>query len=127
MRDLYSSTGVDLNPVHFEVLSRALTEHARVTDPGTSNYEPGDMETVSILDRLNDTGAGVKFAPQLAGANRIPLLRNDFLAQSSRREARTAIPNAAIKGQTAEIHGINPINSWLLGDFKYNPGPNGEF
>lgn len=127
MRDLYASTGVDLNPIHFEVLSRSLTEHGRVTDPGTSEYETGDMENISVLDRMNKTGLGVKYEPQLAGANRIPLLRNDFLAQSSRREARTAIPNAAIKGQTTNIHGINPINSWILGDFRYTPGKSGEF
>jgi DNA-directed RNA polymerase beta subunit len=128
MRNLYSSNGISLNPIHFEVLSRSLTEHARVIDPGTSlKYEPGDMEKIAVLDKLNKNGALIKYAARLEGANRVPLLRNDFLAQSARREARTAIPEAAIKGSVAKIRSINPINSWLLGDFKDKPGTKGEF
>jgi DNA-directed RNA polymerase beta subunit/DNA-directed RNA polymerase beta' subunit len=127
MRNLYSSTGADLNPVHFEILSKALTEHARVLDGGSSNYEPGDMERVAVLDQQNKTGANIKYEARIEGAHKIPVLRNDFLSQSARREARTAIPNAAIKGIVSPIHGINPINSWLLGDFQNNPGKSGEY
>jgi hypothetical protein len=85
------------------------------------------MEKIAVLDKLNKNGALIKYAARLEGANRVPLLRNDFLAQSARREARTAIPEAAIKGSVAKIRSINPINSWLLGDFKDKPGTKGEF
>jgi DNA-directed RNA polymerase beta subunit/DNA-directed RNA polymerase beta' subunit len=127
MRNLYSSTGVDLNPVHFEILSKSLTEHARVLDGGDSKYEPGDMEKVSVLEKENKKGSEIKYEARIEGAHKIPVLRNDFLAQSARREARTAIPEAAIKGFSADIHGINPLNSWLLGDFKQTPGSKGAF
>lgn len=128
MRELYQSTGVDMNPVHFEVVGRGLTEHARVTDPGNSNYEYGDLETIATLDKENKRkGSEIKYQPILAGADRIPVLRKDFLAQAARREPKRGIITAASEGRKSDIHGVNPLSSWMLGEFRSTPDSKGEY
>lgn len=128
MRDIYTDKGISMNPTHFEVISRALTEHGRITDPGTSEYETGDMETVGTIDSLNKASDyGIKYAPVLSGADRVPMLRKDFLAQMGRRNIIEAVQSSASEGRKANIHTINPINSWMFGEFRSKIGPGGEY
>ena len=128
MRKIYEDNSAGMNPTHFEIISRALTEHGRVTDPGTSQYEIGDMETISTIEKLNrDENYGINYIPVMRGADTIPTLRKNFLAQTARREIKRAIQGAASTGEKAEIHGLNPLNSWMLGEFESKPGPFGEY
>jgi len=127
MREMYKGTGVDMNPVHFEVVTRGLTEHARVIDPGESQYEYGDIDTIATIEHKIKNGEKVRYEPIMAGADRIPIYRKDFLSQSARREGKRGIIESAASGAKSELHGVNPLNSWMLGEFRPTIGDGGVY
>lgn len=57
----------------------------------------------------------VKWQPLIVGAGRQTTVGNDWLHKMTFRYLRKVLPESAIQGDESNIHGYNPLTSWVYG------------
>lgn len=87
----------------------------------------------TLLERAGKTSVEVgnkpiKHAPYLAGMERVPLLREDWMAQMGYRDIAKALVQGAAKVQESDLHGYSPVPAFAYGaEFGVTPiGKKGE-
>jgi DNA-directed RNA polymerase subunit beta' len=116
IRDEYKNQGINLRPAIVETAVRQLTNLTRITDPGDSDYAPGDYAPMSKVNAEVRGGANIQHEPELKGINQQPLFGNeDWLSQLNFQNLKRTIVNASSKGWSSSIHGTNPIAAWVYG------------
>lgn len=112
----YHGQGMKLRPNIIETAVRKLTNLTRITDPGDSEYAPGDYAPLSRIQTKIQGGASIQHAPELKGINQAPLYGNeDWLSQLNFQNLKKTVINAASKNWTSSIHGTNPVAAWAYG------------
>ncbi len=109
---LYKNEGVRRRNI--EVAVRALTNLAKVKDPGHSSWAHGDVVARSVLEEHNRAQPKghdpVSFDPILKGVVEIPSLAStDWMQRLNYQRLPSTIQQAAAKGWRSDLHGSAPI------------------
>jgi DNA-directed RNA polymerase subunit beta' len=129
-RDLLSKTNVDtvqayiadeINRVYkaegikrrnIEVVTKAITNLGRVTNPGGSDFIKNDYISISHANALNRSGKlkePLVVEPTLRGIETLPLDQTtDWLARLQYRKLKETFIRAANEGWESDIHGVHP-------------------
>jgi len=129
MGKIYDPYGIKRR--HMEVIVKALTNTARVQDPGgDDNLLKGDTARISQMEEWNGKrpkGAKpVKYKPILRGTTTLPLdIHDDWLAKMVYARLRDTVQDAAAIRQSSNLHGMHPIPSLVYGK-EFGTKPLGE-
>ncbi len=137
------STG-DIVPVQ-KIFSAGLKNRIEVplSDPGIHQYRTAKnygtvrvhtLITPQILKELQAQGLSsiqayrdpVDWKPVIVGSGRQALSGTDWLHKMTFRYLRQALPESAIQGDESNIHGYNPLSSWVYGA-EITKGPKGQY
>lgn len=115
---LYDSEGTRRRNI--EVAVRSMTNLAKVTDPGSSSHEAGDIVPRSSIEAHNrslDKGMKpIEAHPVLYGSEQIPaLLTKNWMGRLNYRELHKNIMTSAARGEKAELHESHPIAGLMYG------------
>jgi len=114
-------------------LSEALGHKLLEDVAGAKKGDVIDDRVKTILERSGKSSVEVgpkpiEDAPFLAGIERVPMLREDWMSQMGYREIKDALIQGATKMQESDIHGYAPIPAFAYGaEFGVEPiGKKGE-
>ena len=106
---VYEKEGIKKRNV--EVVTKALTNLGKVTDPGdSSKFIRGDYISLSHANSLNKAMKNpIKTEPMLRGVETLPLDQTtDWLARLQYRKLKETFIRAANEGWESDIHGLHP-------------------
>ena len=116
LRKEYHGQGMKLKSNIIESAVRSLTNLTRITDPGDSDYAPGDYAPLSQVEAQIRSGTSIQHQPELKGINQAPLVGNeDWMSQLNFQNLKKTVVNAATKNWSSSIHGTNPVAAWVYG------------
>ena len=111
VQDVYRSQGVDINDKHIEVISRQMLRKVSVTEPGDTEFLPGQL-----VDRLEfaaanntavaDSGEPANGHPTLLGITKASLATDSYLSAASFQETTRVLTDAAIAGKEDNLLGL---------------------
>lgn len=113
---------------NIEVAVRAITNLAKVKDPGSSDHLHGDIVPRSVLDEHNKNlpkgKSPVVYESVLKGTGEIPhLATQDWMQRLNYQQLHTTIQGAAARGERSELHGYHPIPAIARGSEFGKPPP----
>ena len=111
IQDVYRLQGVGINDKHIEVVLRQMLRKVIVTAPGDSRFVSGEqLEQVQVLeanDKLREEGKMQALCePVLLGITKASLSTESFLSAASFQETTRVLTEAAVSGQSDELHGL---------------------
>lgn len=130
---------VQYNPMQSRFTERTVVKPTSETlgatlGGGALTYTPGTRITERIRDELiaNDvthvdiyTG-GLKIRPVATPLTRTPLLDPDWMARMQHRYLGRTLIDAALYGQSSDIHGVQPTPAYVYGA-EFGQGPSGRY
>ena len=134
LHDAYHNIGIPIKQRYVETVVRKLTDNARVTDIGGSNYSPGDWVSVYELEDYNrrrnpdDKPVGYELVP--AGIKTRVSYEENWPKRLvfGQKVMKNSITEGASQKWSADLFGDSPWTTWLVGgDGEVNideaPGP----
>lgn len=126
---VYGSEGIKRRNI--EVVTKAVTNLGRVTDPGDSDFVKNDYISLSHAAALNKSGKmknPIRVAPTLRGIETLPLDQStDWIARLQYRKLKETFIRAANEGWESDLHGTHPAPgiafSAEFGNKKKTKGP----
>ncbi len=117
LRKTYKEQNKDIDPRHFDVISRIVSSHARIDEPGSSDFIKGDIAPIDEIELLNkDIKNKIEYEPYLRGVNTAPLASSDWLARMGYQQIRKTIQEGAASGWSSEVGEMgHPIASYVFG------------
>jgi len=111
IQETYGIQGIGFDDRHVEVVVRQMLRFARVTDPGDTEYLPGDNVDHIRLDKKNAEliKAGknpAKAVRQLLGITTSSIKTESFLSAASFQEQVRVLSDAALVGKVDELRGL---------------------
>ena len=130
---IYELQGVNIAPVHFEIIIRQMFSRLLITDPGDADYIAGEMielsELVQMNERLEEKGKNVIRAENVVtGISNVSISRNNFLSAASFQNTANVLIRAAVSGAKDVLDGVKenvivgrlvPIGSGYAGSRKH--------
>lgn len=123
MHDTYKNgNNINLDRRHFEVIAKALSDHAYIEDPGDApamirgDYMP--LSKVASYNKLlREAGKKeIEYTPQLKGAVQSAISTQDWLARTSSRMLTRKLQEAAGFGLSTNIGaGGHPVARYIYG------------
>ena len=111
VQDVYRAQGVDINDKHIEVISRQMLRKVSVTEPGDTDFLPGQL--VDRLDFaaknteiLSGSGEPANGQPTLLGITKASLATDSYLSAASFQETTRVLTDAAIAGKSDHLLGL---------------------
>ena len=111
VQKVYRATGVSISDKHIEIIIHQMLRKVQIIYEGDTELLPGSI--VSIEEYRNANAEMIKNKQRLAfgkpvlhGITRASLQSESFLSAASFQETTRVLTNAAIKGQTDELHGL---------------------
>ena len=116
LRRTYKEQNKDIDPRHFELASKVLSDYSQISDPGGSSYIKGDILPVGKIETLNKQLKNkIEHQPYLRGVNTSPGLQEDWLARAGYQRLLKTFQDGAAMGWTSDIEGDHPISSYVYG------------
>ncbi len=111
VQDIYGSQGQQIHDKHIEVIVRQMFSKMRITDPGDTDFTPGDLVDKSKLQDINEQlgneGRNQAVSEQLLmGITKVSLNTESFLAAASFQETTRVLIEAAVTGKTDYLRGL---------------------
>ncbi|MBX7212993.1 MAG: DNA-directed RNA polymerase subunit beta' [Thermoflexales bacterium] len=111
VQKVYRQQGVNINDKHFEVIIRKMLLRAQITNPGDSDYLPGDLahrlDLRDVNERLVADGKRPAVgSPVLLGISKASLATDSFLSASSFQQTIKVLAGAAIEGKRDDLLGL---------------------
>jgi len=108
---IYVSQGVIIHDKHIEVIVRQMFSRVRVTEPGDSEFTPGQVvERAKFLEeneRLKKEKKKLaKARSLLLGVSKVALTTDSFLSAASFQETSRVLIKAAIEGKEDKLRGL---------------------
>ena len=108
---VYRSQGVDINDKHVETIVRQMLRRRRVTDPGDTDFLPGQtvdrFEFEDENSRIKEAGGTEAQADWvLLGITEASLATDSFLSAASFQKTTRVLTDAAIKGKVDHLVGL---------------------
>lgn len=113
----YAAQGIRVKAKIFDTVIRPLVNAAQVTAPGASTHLPGDVTTLSSIEKFNrgkSEAEQIKFEPKLKGVNTYPLMSHDWLQRLNYQQLAKALTQGPAQGWKADVlH--SPIGAYATG------------
>jgi DNA-directed RNA polymerase subunit beta' len=111
VQKVYRSQGQNIHDKHFEVIIRKMMSKVVITNPGDSDYLPGDyvdrLEIQQVNEGLRADGKQpARFNDELLGITKASLNTESFLSAASFQHTIRVLANAAISGTEDPLHGL---------------------
>ena len=111
VQDVYRSQGVDINDKHIEVISRQMMRKVSVTEPGDTDFLPGQLVdrldfAAENADALSGGGEPANGYPTLLGITKASLATDSYLSAASFQETTRVLTDAAIAGKEDNLLGL---------------------
>ena len=108
---IYEIQGIELLPVHLEILINQLFSRVKVTDPGDSTYTVGDIlekeEACKINFNLKEASKKLlDWKEMIYGIINISITRSNFLSAASFQDTNNVLINASLRGATDVLSGL---------------------
>ncbi len=130
---MYELQGLELIPVHLEIIIRQMFSRREIIDSGGSTYTVGDVIESSLVNSINNTlkKAGkdvIKTKEIILGLPNIPKSRNSFLSTASFQCTTNILLSSAVKGEVDSLDDLKsnvitgrlvPIGTAFKGSKKY--------
>lgn len=120
---LYKKEGVRRRNI--ETVVRAITNLTKIRDPGHSDWVPGDVVPLSIVEQKNremPTGSRqVSHEPILRSVKQLPLSTTNWMASLNYQHIPSTIQKAVSMGWKSDLHGSHPIPGVAYGAEFGNP------
>ncbi|MDD2297422.1 MAG: hypothetical protein PHX79_06365 [Sphaerochaetaceae bacterium] len=110
-----------------EVVVEGITRYGEITDPGESEYQPGDIKLVSDIEKRNkDQDQGIKYEPVFRGINSLPLYTQNWMSQVNFRNIKKNLSNSVTIGAKADTEAYEPSAGLALG-INFGQGKDGKY
>ena len=111
VQDVYRSQGVDINDKHIEVISRQMLRKVSVTEPGDTEFLPGQLAdrldfAAANAEALAAGGEPASGHPTLLGITKASLATESYLSAASFQETTRVLTDAAIAGKEDNLLGL---------------------
>ncbi|MEN8242436.1 MAG: DNA-directed RNA polymerase subunit beta' [Chloroflexota bacterium] len=111
VQKVYRSQGQNIHDKHFEVIIRKMMSKIIITEPGDSEYLPGDyvdrLEIKKVNERyLSENKQPARYNEDLLGITKASLNTESFLSAASFQHTIKVLANAAISGTEDPLHGL---------------------
>ena len=110
VQGIYSSQGASINDKYIEVIVRKMFSRVRITEPGDTEFMPGEVVEEDIINEANvklekkqTPASGVHL---LMGITKVSLSSDSFLSAASFQETAKTLINAAIEGKVDKLRGL---------------------
>lgn len=114
---LYKKEGVRRRNI--ETVVRAITNLTKIRDPGHSEWAPGDVVPLSVVEKQNrEMPKGEKAIthdPVLKSVKQLPLSSENWMARMNFQQIPSTIQQAVSLGWKSDIHGTHPIPGIAMG------------
>ncbi|MBU4193696.1 MAG: DNA-directed RNA polymerase subunit beta' [Actinobacteria bacterium] len=111
VQKVYKDQGVDIHDKHVEVVVRQMLKRVSVTEPGDSDFLPGQpVEYMRFEEESNrvveEGGEPPKFKEMLMGITKASLATDSFLSAASFQETTRVLTDAALSGKVDHLEGL---------------------
>ncbi len=111
IQEVYRLQGVSINDKHIEVIVRQMLQKVDITDPGETDFLPGEQVDHTELEAANELAAaeGKKLAsgtPVLLGITKASLQTRSFISAASFQETTRVLTEAAVNGKKDTLEGL---------------------
>jgi len=111
IQEVYRLQGVNINDKHIEVIVRQMLQKIDITDPGDTDFLPGEQVDQIELDEANAVAmeAGKRPAsgtPVLLGITKASLQTRSFISAASFQETTRVLTEAAVNGKIDSLEGL---------------------
>lgn len=107
---IYSSQGQKLNDKHIEVIIRQMFSRLYITEPGDTEFLPGEMVTAAQFGEANEVlskDANPALGDHLLlGITKSSLSTDSFLSAASFQETARVLIDAAVTGKVDKLRGL---------------------
>jgi len=128
MQKAFQDQGVGLNRRSFETVMRATTNVTKITDPGESEFLPGDkvqLTKVLAYNKLHPE-APIKHEPELLGLDFSSKVTDDWLAKLNTNRIQSVLQDAVASGGKSYTHSYNPVAPYVIGS-EFGKGDSGKY
>jgi hypothetical protein len=102
-----------------ETTLRAMTDHARVRDPGESDFEPGEVVRSGKIEAFNQEAGSeeekINAEPKMTPIGKVPFIGENGLAKSNFENLKRELTTSIQEGHEAETRGTSPISAYMYG------------
>jgi DNA-directed RNA polymerase subunit beta' len=110
-----------------EVIVEGITRHAKITDPGDSDYLPGDIALLSEIQSKNkDLDDKAKYEFLFKGVNFLPQATQSWMSQLNFRYLKNVLNDAIVEGKMSDTHGYEPAAA-LAFPAEFGEGDEGRY
>ena len=111
IQEVYRLQGVSINDKHIEVIVRQMLQKVDITDPGETEFLPGEQVDHTELEAANTLAVeeGRKPAvgtPVLLGITKASLQTRSFISAASFQETTRVLTEAAVNGKKDTLEGL---------------------
>jgi DNA-directed RNA polymerase subunit beta' len=111
VQKVYRSQGQNIHDKHFEIIIRKMMSKVVITNPGDTDYLPGDyadrLEIKKVNEeRLQEGKQPARYNDELLGITKASLNTESFLSAASFQHTIRVLANAAISGAEDPLHGL---------------------
>jgi DNA-directed RNA polymerase subunit beta' len=111
VQKVYRSQGQNIHDKHFEVIIRKMMSKVVITNPGDTDYLPGDYVDRLEIQKVNEeyrteSKQPARFTDDLLGITKASLNTESFLSAASFQHTIRVLANAAIAGAEDPLHGL---------------------
>ncbi|MGN0035241.1 MAG: DNA-directed RNA polymerase subunit beta', partial [Coriobacteriales bacterium] len=111
VQEVYAPAGVDIDDKHIEIIVRQMLCKVAISDPGDSDYLPGEQidrfDFEHTVDRINlEGGKPPVGTPLLLGITKASLATDSWLSAASFQETTSVLTKAAVQGKTDYLRGL---------------------
>jgi len=111
IQEVYRLQGVHINDKHIEVIVRQMLQKVDITDPGETEFLPGDQVDRIEMEEANERAEaeGRKPAtgtPVLLGITKASLQTRSFISAASFQETTRVLTEAAVNGKQDTLEGL---------------------
>lgn len=111
IQKVYRLQGVKINDKHIEVIVRQMMRRVKVTNPGDSDFLPGEPVEKFTFEKMNSQliAEGKRPAeaePLLLGITKASLATESFISAASFQETTKVLTDAAAAGKVDKLQGL---------------------
>ncbi|MAV62057.1 MAG: DNA-directed RNA polymerase subunit beta' [Candidatus Pelagibacter sp.] len=111
VQEVYRLQGVVINDKHIETILRQMLKKVEITNPGDSNYLPGEIIDRIKFDNVNEELKSKSKKPAIAervlmGITKASLQTESFISAASFQETTRVLTDAAIRGKVDKLQGL---------------------
>lgn len=113
IQSVYKSQGVDINDKHIEVIVRQMLRKRKITEPGDTNFLPGQVVDKFVFEDENrrvlgkdEPGKPAEAEWVLLGITEASLATESFLSAASFQKTTRVLTDAAVRGKVDNLVGL---------------------